>query len=79
MGHPELCRRPCIFFANGECRNSESCSFCHLSHAHRSSTLDKKQRQLLKELTSGPALFQTLFFMSPRLRIPPRIAVLPAK
>ena len=55
VGHPALCRRPCIFFAKNECRNSESCSFCHFSHAHRSSTLDKKQRQLLKELTRVPA------------------------
>ncbi|CAJ1414820.1 unnamed protein product [Effrenium voratum] len=50
VGHPELCRRPCIYFAAGECKNSEGCNFCHLSHAHRSATLDKNQRQLIKEL-----------------------------
>eukprot|EP00434_Breviolum_minutum_P005585 symbB.v1.2.004925.t1/scaffold281.1/size241006/6 len=51
VGHPELCRRPCIYFAQGQCRNSADCSFCHLSHAHRSATLDKNQRQTIKELS----------------------------
>eukprot|EP00438_Fugacium_kawagutii_P002015 Skav204962 [mRNA] locus=scaffold3912:37666:56591:+ [translate_table: standard] len=51
VGHPELCRRPCIYFAAGQCRNSTDCNFCHLSHAHRSATLDKNQRQMIKELT----------------------------
>jgi len=50
VGHPELCRRPCIYFAAGQCRNSADCNFCHLSHTHRSATLDKNQRQLIKEL-----------------------------
>lgn len=27
VGHPELCRRPCIYFAQGQCRNSADCSF----------------------------------------------------
>ena len=51
VGHPELCRRPCIYFAAGQCRNSADCSFCHLSHAHRSATLDKNQRQMIKQLS----------------------------
>lgn len=51
VGHPELCRRPCIYFAAGQCRNSADCNFCHLSHAHRSATLDKNQRQMIKELS----------------------------
>ncbi|CAK9040276.1 unnamed protein product [Durusdinium trenchii] len=51
VGHPELCRRPCIYFAAGQCRNSADCNFCHLSHAHRSATLDKNQRQTIKELS----------------------------
>eukprot|EP00913_Durusdinium_trenchii_P020321 g19091.t1 len=49
VGHPELCRRPCIYFAAGQCRNSADCNFCHLSHTHRSATLDKNQRQLIKD------------------------------
>ncbi|CAL1125721.1 unnamed protein product [Cladocopium goreaui] len=51
VGHPELCRRPCIYFAAGQCRNSADCNFCHLSHAHRSATLDKNQRKMIKELS----------------------------
>ena len=30
VGHPELCRRPCIYFAAGQCRNSADCNFCRL-------------------------------------------------
>jgi len=50
-GHPELCRRPCIYFAMGQCNNSDDCSFCHMGHNNRSATLDKTQRQLIKEMT----------------------------
>ena len=50
-GHPELCRRPCIYFAMGQCTNQGDCNFCHLPHNNRSSTLDKGQRQLIKEMS----------------------------
>ncbi|CAE8743590.1 unnamed protein product [Polarella glacialis] len=30
MAHPELCRRPCIYFAAGSCANGSACGYCHL-------------------------------------------------
>ncbi|CAE7352251.1 unnamed protein product [Symbiodinium natans] len=50
-GHPELCRRPCIYFALGQCINLADCNFCHLPHNNRSATLDKNQRQVIKEMS----------------------------
>ena len=50
-GHPELCRRPCIYFAIGQCINLADCNFCHLPHSNRSATLDKSQRQVIKEMS----------------------------
>jgi len=50
-GHPELCNRPCIFFARGGCANGESCRFCHLAHS-KAPHLDKRERALLKAMTS---------------------------
>ena len=35
VGHPELCRRPCIYFAAGQCRNSADCNFCSSSRSSR--------------------------------------------
>ena len=50
-GHPELCRRPCIYYALGQCINLTDCNFCHLPHNNRSATLDKSQRQVIKEMS----------------------------
>ena len=59
-GHPELCRRPCIYFAMGKCSNEADCNFCHLSHSNRSATLDKSQRQLIKEMSQHEFLSMVL-------------------
>jgi len=59
-GHPELCRRPCIYFALGKCSNEADCNFCHLSHSNRSATLDKSQRQLIKEMSQHEFLSMVL-------------------
>jgi len=50
-GHPELCRRPCIFFATGECTKGSSCCFCHLPH-HKPPHPDKRGREALKSMTT---------------------------
>eukprot|EP00913_Durusdinium_trenchii_P020942 g19678.t1 len=50
VGHPEVCNRPCIFFAAGNCQNGEGCPYCHLDHAHRPPHLDKKQRMMMLAL-----------------------------
>jgi len=49
-GHPELCGRPCIFFAKGECAAGYSCGFCHLPHS-KVPHIDKRGRSLLKTMT----------------------------
>jgi len=49
-GHPELCGRPCIFFARGECTNGDSCRFCHLPH-RKLPHFDKRGRALWKAMT----------------------------
>jgi len=50
IGHPELCSRPCLYFAGGECVNGKSCSFCHLPHPKRPPHLDKRHREMLKRM-----------------------------
>eukprot|EP00439_Symbiodinium_sp_Y106_P052559 s5291_g7.t1 len=32
LGHPEVCRRPCIYFLAGHCENGNACAYCHLPH-----------------------------------------------
>ena len=59
-GHPELCRRPCIYFALGQCSNEVDCNFCHLSHNNRSATLDKSQRQVIKQMSQHEFLSMLL-------------------
>jgi len=51
IGHPELCPRPCIYFANGHCQGGTACDFCHLPHPKRAAHLDKRHRDLLRTLT----------------------------
>lgn len=55
-GHPELCRRPCIFFGDGRCNQGESCNFCHSNHVERIQNLDKRNRQVLRSLPQADRL-----------------------
>jgi len=56
LGHPELCPRPCLYFARGECVNKDSCDFCHLPHPKRPSHLDKRHREVLKQMPLSEAV-----------------------
>ncbi|CAE8743588.1 unnamed protein product [Polarella glacialis] len=56
MAHPELCRRPCIYFAAGSCANGSACGYCHLSHENRPSHLDRRHRYLLRNLSEAECL-----------------------
>eukprot|EP00747_Dinoflagellata_sp_TGD_P151774 gnl/TRDRNA2_/TRDRNA2_177241_c0_seq6.p1 gnl/TRDRNA2_/TRDRNA2_177241_c0~~gnl/TRDRNA2_/TRDRNA2_177241_c0_seq6.p1 ORF type:complete len:395 (+),score=54.17 gnl/TRDRNA2_/TRDRNA2_177241_c0_seq6:117-1187(+) len=56
VGHPELCSRPCIYFAAGTCKNGNACMFCHESHPHRAAHLDKRHRQTLKAMSFSTCL-----------------------
>lgn len=49
LGHPELCARPCLFFASGNCVNGSECEFCHLPHA-RVTNLKRDLREHLRQM-----------------------------
>jgi len=50
VGHPELCWRPCLFFAQGKCENGLACVYCHASHPRRAAHLDKRNREVLQSI-----------------------------
>eukprot|EP00747_Dinoflagellata_sp_TGD_P198841 gnl/TRDRNA2_/TRDRNA2_71957_c0_seq1.p1 gnl/TRDRNA2_/TRDRNA2_71957_c0~~gnl/TRDRNA2_/TRDRNA2_71957_c0_seq1.p1 ORF type:complete len:316 (+),score=46.42 gnl/TRDRNA2_/TRDRNA2_71957_c0_seq1:67-1014(+) len=50
LGHPELCPRPCLYYASGKCTNGDACEFCHMPHLKRPAHLDKRHREMLKEM-----------------------------
>eukprot|EP00913_Durusdinium_trenchii_P011014 g10338.t1 len=62
QGHPELCHRPCLFFARGSCQSGAECRYCHLDHSDRPAGLDKSQRQ------AGPGEAEELSAATNRLR-----------
>lgn len=49
VGHPDLCLRPCMFFASGNCVNGIDCIYCHMHHENRH--MDKQKRELLQSLS----------------------------
>jgi hypothetical protein len=51
IGHPELCTRPCLYFAEGSCTNPNECEFCHIFHPRRPARLDKRHRERLDRLS----------------------------
>ncbi|CAE8627583.1 unnamed protein product [Polarella glacialis] len=56
MAHPELCRRPCIYFAAGTCSNGSACGYCHLNHENRPSHLDRRHRDIVRSLSEAERL-----------------------
>eukprot|EP00438_Fugacium_kawagutii_P027955 Skav210834 [mRNA] locus=scaffold543:6359:16244:+ [translate_table: standard] len=50
LGHPEACRRPCIYFMQGNCENGDACVYCHLPHVEKTPKLDKRQRTIVQGL-----------------------------
>jgi len=48
VGHPDLCSRPCLYFAVGKCQNGVDCAFCHGPHTKRTAHLDKRHREMLR-------------------------------
>ncbi|CAE8609241.1 unnamed protein product [Polarella glacialis] len=65
-GHPELCRRRCMFFAAGNCAKSSTCGHCHLPHEHRRFHLDMQLRDTLRGLDEAERLSLLLPLMSDR-------------
>jgi len=56
VGHPEVCRRPCIFFAAGNCSSGIDCGYCHCDHSTRPTHLDKRQREVIQKLSQAQLL-----------------------
>eukprot|EP00440_Ansanella_granifera_P075707 gb/GFBE01082151.1/.p1 GENE.gb/GFBE01082151.1/~~gb/GFBE01082151.1/.p1 ORF type:complete len:311 (+),score=80.73 gb/GFBE01082151.1/:1-933(+) len=56
IGHPEVCRRPCLYFVAGSCSNGAACGYCHMEHSQRPLHLDKHQRESLKQLCDADLL-----------------------
>lgn len=50
IGHPELCSRPCLYYAAANCTNGNNCDFCHLPHSKRPAHLDKRHRDMLRDM-----------------------------
>ena len=50
VGHPEICRRQCIYFLAGHCSNGDACTYCHLPHPQKPPKLDKRQRTIMQAL-----------------------------
>lgn len=55
-GHPEVCRKPCVFFQVGQCENGDSCGYCHLRHEKRPRLPDRRQRSVLRKLNKSELL-----------------------
>ena len=63
LGHPVLCHRPCVLFTKGQCDSGENCSYCHLPHKGKSTFLDKREREKLKNMDLGEVLSTILPFV----------------
>ena len=62
LGHPEVCRRPCIYFIAGHCENGNACAYCHMEHTEKTPKLDKRQRTIIQALTRPQLLGLVLHF-----------------
>ncbi|CAE7034530.1 MTPC1, partial [Symbiodinium natans] len=55
-GHPELCKRPCVYISGqGVCQLAGACEYCHYQH-RKVKSLEKRQREILKNLGVGRIL-----------------------
>ena len=66
VGHPEVCRRPCVYFNRGFCQSGAACTYCHCQHTDRDPKPDKKQRTTLDEITQAQLLTLVLRFLRQR-------------
>lgn len=68
-GHPELCVRPCIYFAAGTCANGADCGYCHAPHGARPAHLDKRHREQLKDMPFPERASLILPFLRKKARV----------
>jgi len=62
LGHPEVCRRPCIYFIAGHCENGNACAYCHMEHTEKTPKLDKRQRTIIQSLSRPQLLALVMQF-----------------
>ena len=60
IGHPVLCRRPCIRFAKGSCEMGDACDYCHLGQHFQFKALDKRQRLQVRKMDASACCGKTL-------------------
>ena len=63
LGHPNVCRRPCVYFKSGSCEHGSACGFCHMDHTLPLPKLDKKQRELMKSFSKTEVLSIMLHYL----------------
>lgn len=68
IGHPELCPRPCLYFMEGKCANGSTCDFCHLSHPKRPAHLDKRHREMIRDMPYTQCLGLVLPILKEKLQ-----------
>ena len=69
VGHPDICRRPCLFFNAGNCTNGTACEYCHLPHDVRTPHLDKRQRALVGNLSEVELMNLLLINLQARAKL----------
>ncbi|CAE7315558.1 PGC [Symbiodinium sp. CCMP2592] len=70
IGHPEVCRRPCVFLAAGRCGQGENCGYCHCEHNEPRARPDKKQRAALQGLQQDDLFAVVLPHLQVRAELP---------
>ncbi|CAJ1356990.1 unnamed protein product [Effrenium voratum] len=68
LRHPEICRRPCMYFVAGACSNGAQCDYCHLPHDQRPTHLDKRQRELLNGFSEPQLIALLLRYLEAKAR-----------
>ncbi|CAL1168286.1 unnamed protein product [Cladocopium goreaui] len=72
LGHPFLCRAPCIRAVHGTCMKGPRCEFCHQEHANPKRKLRREERQFLESMRELLALLM-LQWQLERLLVTPRL------
>eukprot|EP00439_Symbiodinium_sp_Y106_P028896 s2022_g3.t1 len=70
IGHPEVCRRPCVFLAAGRCGQGGNCGYCHCEHNEPRARPDKKQRAALQGLQQDDLFAVVLPHLQVRAELP---------
>ncbi|CAE7206513.1 Pka-R2 [Symbiodinium pilosum] len=68
LGHPVLCKRPCMHVAAGrQCEAGAACDFCHLCDG-QSMRLDKQQRRMVADMPKATFLHAALQLLQDKAR-----------